>query len=70
MLFLSPNDAHHWRRANGVQYGTGLESRRPVHVPVDTAFIFRFFSEELYMATGGALQAVWLTQQSLGNPFP
>ena len=28
-----PNDAHHWRRANGVQYATETESRRPVHLP-------------------------------------
>ena len=27
------NDAHHWRRASGIQHATETESRRPVHEP-------------------------------------
>ncbi len=36
--FAFVNDAHHWRRAGGVQYATKTESRRPVHEPVGDLF--------------------------------
>src|SRR5260370_27423912 len=33
LMAYRSNIAHHWRRARGVPYVNGAESRRPVHVP-------------------------------------
>ncbi len=62
-------ESDHRRPASELRYATGGATRRPLQA-LDTAFIFWFFSEELYMTARRALQTVWLTQQPLGNPFP